>query len=181
MPATGKAIKATPEPAAFVAAHMNIILAYSRGRRFRPASVDPDEFLQEMVLTVMEALHTFRTQNDGAECPECGGSGCSTWLGFRAMLTRTRALRHSTRENAWLARQVPIEQAASQPASLGSPRSIEAKAQVAQVLRRADFCAREAAITVLTDMDGDQVQARLGIKLPGRNYRLRKLAEELNS
>ena len=164
-------------PTEYIQQHWELLNAYSRGRRFRPHYIEPDEFRQALVLNVLEKHQQFR-ENDGGACA-CGATGCATWLGWRARRVATDYHRERKRH----AQEAPLEDAGldTQPARYGSHHQIERSAQVAQVLRRADFNQRAACATVLDDCDGLQVAARLGIKMHGRNYRLKRLAQQLHA
>lgn len=164
-------------PAEYVRSHWELLNAYSRSRRFRPHYVEPDEFRQALVLSVLEKHEQFH-ENDGGAC-HCGATGCSTWLGWRARRVATDYHRQRQRAQERQATEVPVEEAALLPSQHGSHSGTERSARVAQVLRHADDKEHAACLTVLDDCDGIQVHERLGIQIHGRNYRLRKLAQKI--
>jgi hypothetical protein len=169
-------------PRQFVEQHWQLLNAYSRSRRFRPAYVPPDEFRQALVLQVLEKHEQFRTDNDGGECPHCGATGCGTWLGWRARRVATDYNRQRQRDQERHVTEEPIEAYSLDVlgiAQYGGHHAMERRAQVAQVLEHATDSQHAAALTVLDDCDGVQVQDRLGIKLPGRNWHLARLRDRI--
>jgi DNA-directed RNA polymerase specialized sigma24 family protein len=173
----------TPEAAAYIQAHWDLLTAYSRSTRFRPHFVDPDDFRADLVEIVLTKHHTFRHSDDQGkqECPHCGRRGCSTWLGWRARGVGTHHLRRRDAEQAVLDVWAPAEEAAVLPAHDGSPARIHARAQVQQLLDRATPEHRAALVSKLEEWDGDDVWAALGISLGGRNYRLTRLRATLDT
>lgn len=169
---------ATPA-SAYVTAHLPILTAYSRSTRFRPVWVDPDEFQSDLVAQVLTAHHTFRVANSGSACRYCGGTGCSTWLGWRARKAASEILRKQRREREVLGTPEPEEAVADVPAQHDTPGAVHARAVVQQMLDRATPEQRDALVSKLEEWTGDEVWQRLGIGIGGRNYRLRRLIESL--
>lgn len=181
---------ATITPAEYVQRHLPMLQAYSRSNRFRPWFVDSEEFMQELVLNVLAKHHQFRNDG-GSACKHCGGHGCSTWLGWRARRVASDLTRVHDRDQDTINHRVKIadqqdrDDTAAQVVPVaqgwGSTRTIEARSQVAQVLRVASASQLEACVSVLDDYDNKTAKAVLGISLHGRNYRLRGLAAALNN
>jgi RNA polymerase sigma factor (sigma-70 family) len=173
---------ATATPAsAYVEAHLPILTAYSRSRRFRPWWVDPDDFQADLVATVLQAHDTFRVVNDAAPCPYCDRRGCSTWLGWRARKTASRHQRQRQRDLRHLDAWAPADAADAMPTVRDSAQAMHARAVVQQLLDRASPDHREALVSKLEEWTGDEVWQRLGISLGGRNYRLQRLLQTLDN
>jgi len=169
------------DPSAYVEAHLPLLNAYSRSRRFRPWYVEPDDFRADLVATVITAHHTFRMINDASvrPCPYCDRRGCATWLGWRARKTASRHHRQRLQDEAHLDTWAPLDDADAVASSMDSPQRIFAQAQVQQLLDRATPDQREALVSKLEEWTGDDVFDRLGISMGGRNYRLARLLHTL--
>lgn len=171
----------TATPASlYVEAHLPLLTAYSRSTRFRPAWIEPDDFQSDLVAQVLTAHHTFRDANSGSACRYCGGTGCSTWLGWRARKAASEILRKQRREREVLGTPEPEGTAEAMPAHHDTPGAVHARAVVQQMLDRATPEQRDALISKLEEWTGDEVWLRLGIGIGGRNYRLRRLIAALN-
>jgi len=170
-----------PDAAAYVAAHLPLLTKYSRSQRFRPWWVDPDDFQSDLVLQVLQAYATFRQVNDGKACPYCGGTGCSTWLGWRARKTGSRYHWQRQRDARVLDTWATTDDAQQVATVSDGPQVMHARAVVQQLLDRATPDQRDALVSKLEGWTGDDVWSRLGIGLGGRNYRLRRLLHALDN
>jgi hypothetical protein len=161
-------------PNEFIRRHMPLIVKYSKSRRFRPWFVEPEEFCSDLILCIAEGYSDFRTNSKSRPCRYCEDQGCETWIGWRARLTRTRAMR---KRRVWL-KQEPVEAIADAP---HAGKSIHVTVAVLEVLRKADSEEYQAALSVLEGYTGKEVKEKLGITVAGRNYRLKKLGERLGA
>lgn len=160
----------TSAPAwAFVLRHLSYLHGLAHRSRFRRAFVDPDEFMSELVLDVVNAIDLFDPTRGTEE----------QWIWTRAMLTATR----NDRARARALRHEPFGPDESdtpvRPGGRGSAEHVYTVALVREVMDHATASQRAACDTVLRDLDGPAVREELGISLHGRNYRLHTLRDAL--
>lgn len=165
-------------PSEYVHLHMPLLTRYSRSLTFRPSWVEPDEFQSDLVDQILTSHHTFR-QGLGGPCPYCSGSGCSTWIGWRARKAGSNQRRVLHRDFRWMDRTVTPEDLTDLPSHDG-PRVMFARARVAELWELATPEQREALVSKWEGWTGSEVRKYLGISLGGRNYRLHRLIEQLN-
>lgn len=156
----------------FAITHLPEIRRIAGKSRFRRAHVDPDEFVQDMLVRVVERFELYDHRRGTP----------AQWLFCLALWTTRDADRRAART----ANHEPIE--ADDEGGLdvpvpagrrGSVEAVQAAVTLGQVLARATPEQRAACQTVLDDLSGPEVQARLGISQHGRNFRLQRLRASL--
>jgi len=192
---------ATTAASVYVERHLPILTKYSYSKRFRPITMEPDEFRSELVISVLDKYSTFRHVASAKPCPYCDRLGCSTWLGWRARKINSNYYRslkrsvveiHAHSEFQMSSTQCVVQTTEEEPvrniqtdimsgvvSSYGSPEKIFAKAQLSEILAKATPAQTEALISKLEGWTGDDIWENLGIGINGRNYRLRTLMDSI--
>jgi len=168
------------EASKYVEQHLYMLRAYTRSKRFRPCWVDADDFLSDVVASVLTSFDKFRLITDPAvkACSHCGRRGCSTWIGWRVRGAATRILRRRRPEVSLEDDGVSFAVEAGNadtPAIFGTPGQMFAKAHLNQLFERATSHQADALQSRLEEWDGEEIWKRLGISSQGRNYHLRRL------
>lgn len=155
----------------FAITHLPEIRRIAGKSRFRRAHVDPDEFVQDMLVRVVERFPLYDPQRGTP----------AQWLFCLAMWTTRDADRRAARTASHVSLEgdetdleIPI------PAGRrGSLEAIDAQVQLSEVMARATPDQRAAAETLLEGLSGSEVRERLGISAHGRNFRLHRLREAI--
>lgn len=155
---------------AFAITHLSEIRRIAGKSRFRRHHVDPDEFVQDMLVRVVERFPLY----------DASRGTPAQWLFCLAMWTTRDADRRARR----VQNQDPIDAAESVEIPIpagrrGSLEQTEAIVMVSQIFDRATADQRAACETVLEGLSGSEVQDRLGISGHGRNFRISRLRETI--
>jgi hypothetical protein len=155
---------------AFVLANMTYIERIAARSRFRRRHVSVEEFRSDLITDIVEHFGVFDPSRGTPEA----------WVWTRARLQATKT--DKAREKA--ERHDAIEPAMEPPGAVngfGGHGRLQTYMLVNEVLRMATPMQHAACITVLEDLDGDDVCRALGTTIAGRTWRLNKLGAQLRA